>query len=86
MGEDKQDVLKDKPKKEIKKELQIGIVTDCLALAIRIDANKDSKQVGVLPVKSEVKINIERSTNDFYHVTVDNGITGYCMKSFIRVR
>ena len=75
---------------EIKTEQKIakpkrGIVFNCLALAIRDEGSKNGNPVFVLDSGIEVKINYERSTQEFYNVTTNDGITGFCMKSFIKV-
>ena len=63
-----------------------GVVIDCAKLNIRKQPNKDAVVVTVIPVNSEVIIDLENSTEDFYKVCSVIGIEGYCMKQYIEIR
>jgi uncharacterized protein YgiM (DUF1202 family) len=77
--DEKTEVTREKPK------TKRGVVTDCLVLAVREDANIESKMIGTIDLGTEVKIDHENSTEDFYKIETKNGISGFSMKSFIRI-
>lgn len=60
-----------------------GIVTGCIKLNVRKEPNKDAEIVSVINEGSEVIINKNKSTVDFYAVCTAAGVDGYCMKKFI---
>ena len=61
----------------------IGIVSNCSKLNVREKPTKASEVKCVLNEGTEVIIDIERSTDTWYYVTIPSGIEGYCMKQFI---
>lgn len=63
-----------------------GVVTDCLKLNVRKAPNADAEIVSVIPALTEVTINPEESTNEFYKICTADGICGFCMKKYIAVR
>lgn len=65
-----------------------GVIINCIALRLREGANIKTRQLAVIPVDTEVSINLDNSTETFYEVTFkDAGITqiGFCVKDFIKV-
>lgn len=81
----KPDILPEKPKRLGK---TIGLVVDCNALRIREGANRHSKEIGLVPVGTKLKIDLDNSTESFYEVIyVSNDITqvGFCVKEFIKI-
>lgn len=63
----------------------IGIVTDCFSLNVREKPNKNAAIISELKVSSEVMIDEEGSTRDFYKICTATGIEGFCMKKFITI-
>lgn len=64
-----------------------GIVTAKNGLNIRtkpVVANNLASEIP-LPYKSEVIIDMDNSTKEFYKVCTASGLEGFCMKKFIRV-
>lgn len=62
-----------------------GLVANCQKLYVRKRPEPTAVPVGVIDEGTKVTIDSRRSTEDFYRVTVENGVYGYCMKQFIEV-
>lgn len=67
-------------------EYQIGNVVDCEKLNIRQAPNAKAEVVKIVPKGTEVMIDIEQSTADFYSVCTETGVEGFCMKKFIKIQ
>ena len=63
----------------------IGYVTECIKLNVREAASKDSNVLCEILLNSKVIVDKENSTEDFYKVTTETGVEGYCMKRYINV-
>ena len=63
----------------------IGYVTECIKLNVREAASKDSNVLCEILLNSKVIVDKENSTEDFYKVTTETGVEGYCMKQYINV-
>lgn len=64
----------------------VGKVVECEQLNVRKDSKKDSDVLCIIAKDSEVQINQNESTEEFYKVVTPSGIEGYCMKKFIEVK
>jgi SH3 domain protein len=64
---------------------EIGTVIGCEKLRVRPTSNTDQEEIALIDEGSTVKISLEDSTEDFYKVKTDDGIEGYCMRSFINM-
>ena len=60
-----------------------GKVTGCTCLNVRNDNNIDAKIVAVIGAGSTVTIDKSKSTPDWYYVTTEDNIEGFCMKSYV---
>ena len=60
-----------------------GKVTGCNCLNIRNAGNLNAKIVAVIGAGSTVTIDKSKSTPDWYYVTTEDNIEGFCMKSYI---
>lgn len=60
-----------------------GKVTGCTCLNVRNANNLDAKIVAVIGAGSTVTIDKSKSTPDWYYVTNEDGIEGFCMKPYI---
>lgn len=70
---------------EVKEEKVLfinGIVDKCERLNVREKASVDSDILKVIDKGTEVIIDVEKSTDEFFKVSID-GVDGYCMKKFI---
>lgn len=63
----------------------IGKVVGCLKLNVREQASTYSDVVCEISVNTNVMIDDDNSTNEFYKICTEFGIEGYCMKKFIEV-
>lgn len=73
-----------KPKEEKKKIL--GVVTDCIKLNIRSKPEENAKILVKVPVLSELEIDRTKSTDKWYRVITESGISGFCMKKFVAIK
>lgn len=62
-----------------------GVVTGCKMLNVREAPNANCKVVCVINENSEVIIDDDGSTDDWFKVCAENGAEGFCMKKFINV-
>lgn len=73
-----------KQKEETKKIM--GVVTDCLKLNIRSKPEANAKILVEVPVLSELEIDRAKSTDKWYRVITESGISGFCMKKFVAMK
>lgn len=65
----------------------IGVVVNCQKLRVRSEASADTDNtITVLDALSEVTVDEDASTEDFYKVCTAAGVDGFCMKKFIALR
>lgn len=62
-----------------------GVVTKCGKLNVRKKPNTEAKAVAVIPVGTEVLIDMDASTEGFYKVNVNN-LDGFCVKEYIAIK
>lgn len=62
-----------------------GIVTDCFKAEVYNDADLDSEIICEIPCLSEVMVDENSSTNDFYKIYLCAGIEGFCLKRYIAI-
>lgn len=87
MKQEREEPTKNEDKKEAKStKPKHGVVFNCLALAVREEGSKHGTPVSTIYSGDEVKINYEKSTNEFYFITTNDGVAGFCMKSFITIK
>ena len=70
------------------KTMMSGIVVNCEKLNLRKSPLKDSDGANVITTLlagAAVVVNESDSTTNFYKVTTENGLEGYCMKQFIKL-
>ena len=63
-----------------------GFVDNCESLRIRQVPNPVGEILTTISSGTEVEIDLNNSTNDFYKVCTATGLDGYCMKKFITLR
>lgn len=74
-----------KPQKEETHIPITGTVTNCKNLNVRKCPIQSSESIQIICVGSEVKIDKDKSTAEFYKVCTAGGTEGYCKKQFIKV-
>lgn len=60
-----------------------GVVTGCSKLNVRANPTITADVVCVMEAMSEVEIDVEKSTFEWFHVCTAAGIEGYCMRKFV---
>ena len=71
-----------------KKETKVGIVVNCEKLNLRRTPLKDSDGANIITELLSgvaVVIDEDESTPNFYKVTTETGLEGYCMRRFIEL-
>lgn len=60
-----------------------GIVTDCLYLNVRKRPDINADVAVVIDALTQVVVDLDASTEDFYKVRTSDGIEGFCMRKYI---
>lgn len=71
---------------EIKVEETLGMVSNCESLRLREEPNTNSNILAILDAKTLLLIDSEGSTEDFYKVYTEQGLSGYCMKDYVSIQ
>lgn len=64
----------------------VGHISNCEKLNIRTEPNANGEVVTILPVGTELSIDLSESNDEWYKICTLHGIEGYCMKKFVYVR
>lgn len=62
-----------------------GVVSNCVQLNVRKKPDKKSDVVCILNYNEEVTINDSKS-DKWFEITTKNGVKGYCMKEYIKIK
>ena len=65
---------------------KLGIVINCNNLNIRKHPDLNSDIICAIKRSTEVMIDDNESTEDFYKICTVSGIEGFCIKQYIEVR
>lgn len=74
------------PIKPAKPKTVTGTVVNCAKLNIRVAPVAGAEVVSIVESGTKVSINVAKSTDDWFSVSIDNGtegFNGYCMKKFV---
>ena len=63
----------------------VGKIIGFEKLYVRKEASKDSEPAGIITSETVLIIDEENSTEDFYKVTTNEGLEGYCVKKFVKI-
>ena len=63
-----------------------GVVTECLCLNVRKTPSPDGDVVNIIDYHTDVMVDLERSTDEFYKIGTATGVNGFCMKKYIQLR
>lgn len=61
----------------------MGTVSNCAKLNVRETPSESGNVLGIIDQGTEVMIDEDQSTDEFYSVTTEVGLEGFCMKKFI---
>lgn len=64
-------------------ETVIGMVVGCAKLNVRAEANLFSDVVCILNSQSEIEINVDKSTKDWFYICTATGVEGYCLRKYV---
>ena len=83
--EDNEEAEEEKQQEETQNQPEpvYGVVHNCEKLNVRKRHSKDSEIVFVLNEGSEISIDEENSTEEWYSITHVSGVEGFCMKQFV---
>lgn len=74
------------PEKEPEAKKKIaGIVTNCVRLNVRKEPDFDADILCTIDVSTNLIIDEEESTDEFYKICTSAGIEGYCVKTYITI-
>lgn len=75
------------PEETIENTTKTGVVAGCKALKIRKTPNAINSANVICIIKESVKVivDLDKSTDDWYSVCLENGVEGFCMKKFINL-
>lgn len=60
-----------------------GIVTNCLYLNVRKRPDINADVAVVIDALTQVCVDLDASTEDFYKVATSDGVEGFCMRKYI---
>lgn len=67
-------------------EVKIGIVTDCVRLNVRKEPQADAEIVCEVDSQSELMIDENQSSDEFYKVCTASGVEGFCVQKYIEIQ
>ncbi len=79
-------LLKNDYRIEEHEDVKMGFVTNCKKLNIREEPRTDATIVCEVDYQTELMIDENESTEEFYKVFTAAGIEGFCMKNFITIQ
>ena len=62
-----------------------GVVVDCFRLNVRSAPSIDAEIICEIDGSSDMIVDEEESTEEFYKVCTAAGVEGYCMKKFVTI-
>lgn len=63
-----------------------GMVVDCTKLNIRMTPNKTATVIDVVDRGDQLVIDLDFSTDEWYSVTTETGVEGFCMKQYVAIK
>lgn len=63
-----------------------GVVSDCEKLNVRKEPDLDATSLYIVDSETELMVDLDTSTDNWYHVYNSSGLDGYCVKSFIKIK
>jgi len=63
----------------------LGVVTECVKLRVRSTPEIADNVLAEIILASEVLVDLKESTDEFYKITTEAGVEGYCMKQYINI-
>lgn len=60
-----------------------GVVANCAKLNVRSKPGINADVVTVLNANDKVKIDVDKSTDEWFKISTIDGVKGYCMRKFV---
>jgi len=87
LQEEEQEVSEPKVVEEQQEEtVVVGFVDNCDRLNVRTQPDKNSQVLTIIIRNMAVQVNLEESTDLFYKVKTQSGLTGFCVKEYITIK
>lgn len=67
-------------------EMVFGTVSNCERLNVRKSPRADASIVQVIGKGTSVRVFKDQDTTNFYKVVTINGVVGFCMKKYIKLK
>lgn len=80
------DIVEPAPSVQAEPEPVVGVVVGCGKLNIRKEPNVSGEIVYEALFKSELIIDVDKSTDEWFSVCTAAGIEGFCMKKFVEIK
>lgn len=71
--------------KSVEPSTVLGVVTECVKLRVRSTPEIANNVITEIILASEVLVDLKESTDEFYKITTEAGVGGYCMKQYINI-
>lgn len=71
---------------EVMRNFASGVVTECVRLNVRKTPALDGEVVSTINCLTDVVVDLEDSTDEFYKISTAAGVEGFCMKKYIDLR
>ena len=78
--------IHDTENEKTNEEVKIGVVANCNKLNVREKPTVEAPVVCEVVCQTELMIDENESTEEFYKVFTMSGLEGFCMKKFITVQ
>lgn len=63
-----------------------GEVANCYKLNIRVAPVANARIEAIVDAGAKLTINVNESADDWFKITTESGVNGYCMKKFVDAR
>ena len=80
-----EDIIKEEQENKNTGAVAPAVISGCAKINVRKEASKTAAIVCVIEEGTEVQVDLENSTEDFYKVSMSN-TEGYCMKQFVSIK
>lgn len=80
-----EDLTEEPTTESVEPSTVLGVVTECVKLRVRSTPEIADNVLTEIVLASEVLVDLKESTDEFYKISTEAGIEGYCMKQYINV-
>lgn len=80
-----EDLTEEATTESVEPSTVLGVVTECVKLRVRSTPEIADNVLTEIILASEVSVDLKESTDEFYKITTEVGIEGYCMKQYINI-